>query len=155
MTEYDKDFALRVAGLADSKGGRITPEMSAYHTTQQNIAYPVVYRFRSTVDADDYMRKHVKAIEIQGDTIFRDVQADIPNPVAIHDETCCMNGKFMNPHPECLGVSIVAGQKVLKSSIDPDVTEIPDDELPGMWEKADFMGGQDHVRGPNIEIEPK
>lgn len=26
--------------------------------------------------------------------------------------------------------------------------EIPDVELPGMWERADFEGGQDEVRGP-------
>lgn len=24
-----------------------------------------------------------------------------------------------------------------------DLYDIPDDELPGMWERADFMGGQD------------
>jgi hypothetical protein len=27
--------------------------------------------------------------------------------------------------------------------------EIPDNELPGMWEKADFTGGKDEVRGPD------
>jgi hypothetical protein len=28
--------------------------------------------------------------------------------------------------------------------------EIPDGELPGMWERADFEGGQEHeVRGPD------
>ncbi len=24
-----------------------------------------------------------------------------------------------------------------------DLHDVPDDELPGMWERADFMGGQD------------
>ena len=119
-TEYDKDFALRVAGLSGSKGGRITPEMSVYHTTQ-DVAYPVVYRFRSTIDADDYMRKHVVALERMGDTIFREVQADIPAPVAIHDETCCMNGRFVNPHPECMGVQIVAGAAVSKNDATGEV----------------------------------
>lgn len=28
-------------------------------------------------------------------------------------------------------------------------SEIPDNELPGMWEKADFEGGQEEVRGPD------
>jgi len=79
--------------------------------------YPVVYRFRSTVEADDYMRKHVASLEQLGDTIFRETQADIPNPVATHDETCCMtlvngNPKFKNPHPECMGVRVVAGSNV-------------------------------------------
>ena len=77
---------------------------------------PIVYRFRSTVEADDYMRKHVAALNIMGDTIFREVEADIPAPVAIHDETCCMNGNFKNPHPECLGVRIEAGQTVLNNA---------------------------------------
>ena len=27
--------------------------------------------------------------------------------------------------------------------------DIPDNELPGMWERADFEGGQDEVRGPD------
>jgi hypothetical protein len=32
----------------------------------------------------------------------------------------------------------------------PEVDEIPDDELPGMWERADFEGGQEYeVRGPD------
>lgn len=32
----------------------------------------------------------------------------------------------------------------------PDYTELPDDDLPGMWEHADFEGGQDYeVRGPD------
>lgn len=27
--------------------------------------------------------------------------------------------------------------------------EIPDNELPGMWERADFTGGREEVRGPD------
>jgi hypothetical protein len=26
---------------------------------------------------------------------------------------------------------------------------VPDNELPGMWERADFEGGEDEVRGPD------
>lgn len=33
---------------------------------------------------------------------------------------------------------------------------VPDNELPGMWERADFMGGQDEVRGSasNAGVQP-
>jgi len=30
-----------------------------------------------------------------------------------------------------------------------DVEDIPDADLPGMWERADFTGGQDEHRGPD------
>ncbi|SLH42691.1 hypothetical protein [Mycobacteroides abscessus] len=32
-----------------------------------------------------------------------------------------------------------------------DICEVPDTELPGMWERADFTGGRDVVRGANYD----
>lgn len=33
-----------------------------------------------------------------------------------------------------------------------DDSAVPNDELPGMWESADFMGGQDEKRGPEPHV---
>jgi hypothetical protein len=58
----------------------------------------------------------------------------------------------VHAHAMRLGMAIdgnIVHQEMLSAAPAPSLYDIPDNELPGMWEKADFEGGKpDVVRGP-------